>query len=510
MKSKVGVVQSKRAEYPVNEPYHPSERYPEYPFNDEISASENLVYPALRELFFELGYDIENYGKTNWNPLGFLIRPGNTVVLKPNFVRSRHYDNKDPFGMITHPSLLRAIADYCWIALEGSGKIIVADAPNFDSDFEELLDLTKLREVAAFYAAHGRTEFAVYDLRDYWGKTRVPFLETRHMPSCQRKLRGDPEGCMVVNLRDKSALYAHPNPEKFYGAVFDRRETIKHHSGERQEYEVGRTVMNADVVISVPKLKVHKRSGVTLNIKGLVGVCTNKNFLVHYILGEPRTGGDQIPDGLLTKKESRVVGFERWMYDTFLSHRSIVLEMAHRFIFGIGYLKVGRRLGFKVPKEKRIYEPGNWHGNDSTWRMATDLLKVVSFADRDGKLHDVVQRKLFSIVDGIIGGENKGPMLPDPNPAGVLIGGENLLAVDLVSTRLMGFDPQKLNVYRYLLADTTFDYGITSVDDIEVLSPNKNWLNCFSDKKNSFLSFKPYPTWIGRIEVNSKENENGG
>lgn len=506
MKERVAAVRAKEAVYPDAAPYHPSESFPEYPFGSHLSETPNYVYTGVRDLFIQLGYDREGQGKASWNPLGFLIEPGMTVVLKPNFVRSRHYHNKDPYGMITHPSVLRAIVDFCWIALKGRGRIVIADAPNFDGDWEELLELTQLPRVVDFYAAEAGPGLEVYDLRDYWGKTRTRFLETRHMASCQRKLPGDPEGSLVVNLKEKSALYGHPHPEKFYGAVFDRQETIRHHSGERQEYEVARTVMNADVVISVPKLKVHKRSGVTLNIKGLVGICTNKNFLVHYILGEPRSGGDQVPDDFLSTKESKVVRFERWMYDTFLSHRSIPLEMVHRFIFGVMYLKIGQKLGFKVAKEKRLYEPGNWYGNDSTWRMATDLLKVIGFSDRDGTLHGTVQRRLYSIVDGIIGGENRGPLLPDPKPAGVLVAGENYLAVDLVATRLMGFDPLKLNVFRYLLNDKQFDYGIDGYDDIEVVSDEPAWRECFADTSNPFLSFKPYPSWNGKIEMNGEGN----
>ena len=44
----------------------------------------------------------------------------------------------------------------------------------------------------------------------------------------------------------------------------------------------------------------------------------------------------------------------------------------------------------------------------------------------------------------MIGGENNGPLAPDPVAAGVLLAGENLLAVDLVAARLMGFDPLKI------------------------------------------------------------------
>jgi hypothetical protein len=267
--------------------------------------------------------------------------------------------------------------------------------------------------------------------------------------------------------------------------------------------------MNADVVISVPKMKVHKRSGVTLNVKGLVGICTNKNFLVHYILGEPSKGGDQIPDGFLTPKETRVVGFERWMYDHFLSHRSLALEMVHRVIFGVLYLKVGQRLGFRVPKQKRLSEPGNWYGNDSTWRMATDLFKVLLFADKNGELKSKRQRRLFSVVDGIIGGENKGPLTPDPKPSGVMVGGENLLAVDIAAARLMGFDPEKLKLYKYLLSDTGFDYEIDGIDDINVVADDPAFENCLKDHESSFLDYKPYPSWVGHVEIDHMENGNG-
>ena len=117
----------------------------------------------------------------------------------------------------------------------------------------------------------------VLDLRKYWSRWK-------HFPSLLEPLSGDPEGALTVNLGRRSALYGKPHPEKLYGAVYRRSETIEHHQGECHEYEVSRTIMNADVVISVPKLKVHKKVGVTLNVKGLVGINTNKNYLVHYSL----------------------------------------------------------------------------------------------------------------------------------------------------------------------------------------------------------------------------------
>jgi uncharacterized protein (DUF362 family) len=491
---KVGVVLAEKAVYPTDSPYHPSTIYPEYPFHDKTSRESNYVYDALRELLHSLGYDSENYGTKYWNPFGGIIKPGMTVVIKPNFVLSRHFEGKDVYSIITHPSLIRAIADYCWIALQGEGKIIIADAPQYNCNFNELIKVTGLDKVLDFYASYSGVSVELFDLRNYWSKSL-------HMPSCKRKLPGDPKGSVIIKLGKNSAYYSHPNPKKYYGAVYHRQETINHHFGEKQEYEISKTILSADVLISLPKMKVHKKVGVTLNGKGLVGIATNKNLIIHYTLGTPAEGGDQFPDNLLTPLEMKIIKFERWMYDTFLSKNSILWEIPHRLIYGFIYLKLLKPLGLKVPEEKRLLDAGNWYGNDTAWRMVVDLMKIIHFADSNGIIHDKVQRKIFSVVDGIIGGENKGPLVPDPKPVGVLVGGENLLAVDLVATRLMGYDFSKIKWFNYLLNNSSSDFGFKSIDEIQVISSPKEYENCLKDKSNRFFAFKPYPGWIGHIEI---------
>jgi hypothetical protein len=136
--------------------------------------------------------------------------------------------------------------------------------------------------------------------------------------------------------------------------------------------------------------------------------------------------------------------------------------------------------------------------------MATDLMKVAMFADRQGLVQNYPQRKWFSVVDGIIGGENRGPLTPDPKEAGVLIAGENLLAVDIVATRLMGLDPMVVQLYRNLLADPHFDFGVRSLEEITVMSNEAAWTTCLRDRTNRFLGFKPHPGWIGHIEISPK------
>jgi len=54
----------------------------------------------------------------------------------------------------------------------------------------------------------------------------------------------------------------------------------------------------------------------------------------------------------------------------------------------------------------------------------------------------------FAIVDGIVGMEGNGPIQGAPRPAGVLIFGEDLVAVDATATRLMKIDPARVRYLR--------------------------------------------------------------
>ena len=50
----------------------------------------------------------------------------------------------------------------------------------------------------------------------------------------------------------------------------------------------------------------------------------------------------------------------------------------------------------------------------------------------------------YAIVDGIIGMEGNGPISGTPIAAGVLVFGDDPVATDVVSARVMGFDPEKI------------------------------------------------------------------
>ncbi len=71
---------------------------------------------------------------------------------------------------------------------------------------------------------------------------------------------------------------------------------------------------------------------------------------------------------------------------------------------------------------------------------------VLHWAGIEECVYDIaatVQPQL-AIVDGVVGMEGDGPIMGSPVPAGVLVMGRNLPAVDATGARLMGIDPRKI------------------------------------------------------------------
>jgi uncharacterized protein (DUF362 family) len=72
-------------------------------------------------------------------------------------------------------------------------------------------------------------------------------------------------------------------------------------------------------------------------------------------------------------------------------------------------------------------------------------------------------RRSFAIVDGIVGMEGNGPIQGTPKPAGVLVMGRDLPAVDATCCRIMGIDPSKIQYLQ--MAD---DQNLGHVDESRV------------------------------------------
>jgi uncharacterized protein (DUF362 family) len=72
---------------------------------------------------------------------------------------------------------------------------------------------------------------------------------------------------------------------------------------------------------------------------------------------------------------------------------------------------------------------------------------VLHWAGIDRAILDIAAaaRPDFAIVDGILGMEGNGPIQGTPKPAGVLILGDDPVAVDATSCRVMGLRPEKVD-----------------------------------------------------------------
>ena len=473
--------------YDAAAPFSPAEAFPEYTaaFGRQLSAA-NSVYGVVRDALRLLGLDGERQGTAAWNPLGDCVRPGDTVVIKPNMVRDfRESSAADGDCLITHGAVIRAVVDYVFIALAGRGRIVIADAPHSDADFDRVRRITAVDAIADFYRASAGFPLEIYDLRPEASVKRDGVIVGH------RRLAGDPAGYVAVDLGEHSMFEEIGDLcQRLYGSEYDRSELVRHHSGGRHEYLIAKTVLQADCVIGLPKLKTHKKTGITVNLKNLVGINGNKNWLPHHREGTPAEGGDQFADsGVGRRTERAVVAAFKRCFPLLGPLRPALagpIKSVGRAVFGDTNVSTIRS--------------GNWYGNDTTWRMAIDLNRVLMYADADGRLHDRPVRRFVSVVDGIVGGEGNGPLDPRPRAEGVVIAGLNPVAVDAVAAALMGFDYRKLPMVRRAFDPVALPLVSGGAERIHARSDVAAFAGPLASIRGFAEPFAPHFGWTGHVE----------
>jgi uncharacterized protein (DUF362 family) len=474
--------------YADEPPYSPGVRYPEYSFGEALAECQNNgPYEGVRDCLHLLGLDAERFDGRDWNPLRGIIKRGDTVVLKPNFIREfreTHEGHGD--CLVTHGSVIRAIVDYAYIAVGGQGRIIIADASNNDADFEAICRITGLREIQDLYRRQAGFEVEVYDLRP----ERAEKIDGVYVG--YERLPGDPAGYVKVDLGGFSAFAEVKHLcHLLYGAEYDTAELRQHHHDDVHEYLVSKTVLTADCVINLPKLKTHKKTGLTACMKNLVGINGNKNWLPHHREGTPSQGGDQFADdGLLHRIERTAVAGFKWAFPLLGPLRRAVAGPAKA---------VGRRI-FGDTNTDAI-RSGNWYGNDTTWRMVLDLNRILMYGDAEGKIHDRPIRQVLNVVDAIVAGEGNGPLDPTPKPAGVILAGFNPVAVDLACARLMGFDYRRIPMLNRASDGHPLPLLPGSPEEVTLHSDSAQFSGPYADMRALQPGFTPHFGWQGHIEI---------
>ncbi|MGH7344222.1 MAG: DUF362 domain-containing protein, partial [Candidatus Rokuibacteriota bacterium] len=342
---------------------------------------------SLGRLGALLGWSGEGRG-----PFGSAIPSGTRVVVKPNWVI---HQNRGPWGLeplVTDPTLIRALVEGLLAA--GPSQVIVGDAPLQGCDLERLLGDTALDRWAADLQAREPRFGGVRDFR----RTTCAF---RYGVRMAREAQQPEADFVLFDLGAESLLEPITDGRgSFRVTQYDPRQLRKTHAPGRHRYLVSRAIVEADVVVNVPKLKTHCKAGITSALKNLVGINGNKEFLPHHRLGGSRHGGDCYPGGSMLKRAIEVA-----LDQSNLAHapgtRAFAWSAAGD-VLGRILLRLGDEIGVE----------GAWSGNDTVWRTCLDLNRILHYGRPDGTVADTPQRRVLHVVDAMIAGQGDGPLAP--------------------------------------------------------------------------------------------------
>src|SRR5882762_962561 len=389
-------------------------------------AGKTTALVSLRSLLHQAGLDRSRAGSPEWNPLGDIVRDGERVVLKPNWVRDRNGSGEGLDCLVTHTHLIEAILHY--VAKARPRSIVIGDEPVQGCNFDRLLADCRVPAMIETFRAHG-VEVAVKDFRRTILENER--LGERGLEEC-RPL----EEFVLFDLGRESVLEPVSTADSEFRVTMYHPDWLKRtHGPGRHQYLVARDIIEADIVINVPKLKTHKKACVTGALKNIVGINGHKEYLPHHRKGGSAEGGDCYPG------RSRVKRLIEDLLDATNRARSLAARriLAHLVRAGMG---IARTVGVDDNYE------GSWYGNDTVWRMSLDLQRVLLYGASDGRLSEGAQRRVLTITDAIIAGEGDGPLSPSPVAFGMMTLASSTAAADWVHALLMGLDPGHIPLIR--------------------------------------------------------------
>lgn len=442
---------SENVPYPAADCYYsPSVRYPEYQF-DSIANEENKIYDTIREGLYRLGYDSENYGSKAWNPLGQIVKPGDTVLLKPNWVMHENPEEQyhDMDCLVTHPSLIRAMMDYVVIALKGKGKIILADAPMAQCHLDELMQRVHYDKLVDFYAEQG-IEVIMKDLRGCTFDDNKNKLGVNHVSVLENLDE------VIVDLGEMSAFseYTQERIDRLKAPKLDPLKMKDHHAMGKHEYSIHKDILEADVIINLSKPKSHRKAGMTACCKNFIGANVRKDLLPHLTYGSKQEQGDAYQKRNILLALSNACN-EKYDYFTFRSKNK--LAVLFRVLKGLL-----RRLG----RGSEEFWEGSWYGNDTMWRTISDVDNAIYYANKEGVLEHGHCRTVFSVCDMIVAGEKEGPLCPSPKRLNTIIMSESHIAcIDKFICRYIWFDDRLVKNIDYLMEQEKI-----KTEDIEIVT----------------------------------------
>lgn len=344
---------------------------------------------------------------------------GKKVLLKPNWVR----DNREP----KHDICLRTHDKFLLVALDllldmKPSRVVLGDAPVQGCQWNNMITESFLCKVDRISIKHN-IPVLVKDFRRTVYNAHTNSLEQN---------KSSLDEFIIFDVGEKSFLedVSDDSRSPFRVTSYDPSRLAETHRKGMHKYCITKELFDADVVITVPKIKTHQKAGLTNALKILVGVNGDKDFLPHHRKGSLEQGGDCYPGkSPLRDMSESVLDYANTKIGT-----SLYKPLLH---FAAILWKISN------PNKEQNAAAG-WYGNDTTWRMVLDINQVVLYGNADGTLSDTVQRELYSLCDGIIGGQGNGPLSPDPLPLGVVAFSNNSALMDIVAGSIMGMNIDKI------------------------------------------------------------------
>ncbi len=424
---------------------------PEYAGGE--GTAEAQAAGALNSLAQQLDWIDETSGR---GAFARVIPQGARVLVKPNLVM---HENQGPWGMlplVTHQSLIRATVAEALRA--GPSEVLVGDAPIQGCDFGELLKRTRLD---AWAEELKEREPRFKGVRDFRRTTSV-FVDGVRVAAENRQSE---DRFVLFDLSGESLLEPITDgQDSFRVTCYDPRILARTHAPGRHQYLVAREVIEADCIINLPKLKTHKKAGITCALKNLIGINGNKEYLPHHRLGGAARGGDCYPGG------SHIKSTLEFFADRQNKSGSFALAKMWRGL-SLPLFRALRMMGESPNLE------GSWSGNDTIWRTCLDLNRILLYGRTDGTLADDPLRRVVHVVDAVVAGQGDGPLAPQPLAMGLMFAGSNPAAVDWIGAQLLGYDPAKIPIAREAFGQFRWPLVSKSPADVRVLDASGDFTN---------------------------------
>lgn len=307
-----------------------------------------------------------------------IVQHGDVVLIKPNMVHPQTGES----GHVTHCSLVKKLVEL--VNTAGASRIIVGDG-----------------------SADGNT------------------LEAFETSGVKKVVRDLNSSGVITELVD---LNYDKNPET---GDFDAVQIGEGGLNPNYVYRIAHSVLVADAIVSVPKIKSHNGTGITISLKNMIGTAPGGYY------------------GFPKKK---------------------------------GHIDA-------LPHSSSSYDYGNINSKnmlakyDVIWRTIIDLNKIARGEYQDSPK----KRKIVNVVDGVVAGSynyrSTEIALWDAVKVGVVVSGVDAVAVDTVCSQIMCYRPERIP----LLVNSAKN-SLGTMDEIEILGERIEDVRVFVPPADVWLS----------------------